>query len=212
MAYSEKFLRLVLGGNLYAVDQWTLSMSLRAQFGSTPTAPESVPQGVIDAAANWFASPTMISHQARLNFLKLNEIGTDGKYTHSDTVVYDFEGEIPGASSNNFPPQIAYCVSLRTDFARGRAHAGRFYIPMPSTNPDATGKLSDFEVGKFANPTETFLRAIQTSLPGYELAIMSNIGAGTAHTVTHAAYGRVLDTIRSRRNKFTENYVEGQPL
>jgi hypothetical protein len=36
------------------------------------------------------------------------------------------------------------------------------------------------------------------------------LGGGTERYVTHARYGRALDTIRSRRTKIPEGYITGE--
>lgn len=212
MVYSRPFLRLVAIGSLYThQESFSFSMSLISE-AVDPEIPDEVPPALVTAFEAWWQSPAMISNAAELEVLKLNHIGTNGRYTQPGTVLYEYPDGIKNTSTFYPPAQIAYAVSLRTAFTRGRAHAGRFYIPLPSVQPNSLGTLADPDVGKIANPTETLLRVIDNVLPDWGLGIVSNLGAGAQHKVTHARYGRVLDTIRSRRANLPENYIEGEPL
>lgn len=208
MAYSDPFLRLVLIGTLYDTEDFTFSLSLISIANPQPAVPSEVPQAIIDACAAYFAAPSMISQAAELVTLKLNLIGTDGRYVGDETVFYDYPTPIRGSASNNIVPQVAYVVSLTTDAARGRAHAGRYYLPTPGPGVSAAGYLDPTNVGIMRGPTITFLNAINAAISDWDVGIVSDIGTGQARRVTGAKFGRVLDTMRSRRNKFTEEYSE----
>jgi hypothetical protein len=61
--------------------------------------------------------------------------------------------------------------------------------------------------------TTTLLKAINTAMaPDWVLGVVSNLGSGTEHHMTTTRYGQVLDTVRSRRNKFEEKYLQGPAL
>jgi hypothetical protein len=211
MAYKRPFLRLVAIGKLYEVEDFTFSISLVQSPVGPGIPPVTVPIAVIDAFRTfWQAAP--ISHEASLHTVKLNEIGTDGKYTQPNTVFDDFAGNVgmAGAAPQQVAPQLAYAVSLETDVSRGRAHAGRFYLPTPSKLPQAGGQLSPGDVEQIRDITDPFLDALNSAVPGYRLGVVSNLGGGTERYVTHARYGRALDTIRSRRTKIPEGYITGE--
>jgi hypothetical protein len=212
MVYINRFLRLVAIGTIYEKESFSFSMSLMG-FGPGPLeTPTEVPASIISAFGVFFPSPGMISSAAALTTLKLNLIGTDGKYVNPATVLYDYPAPVAGSVSNKFAAQLAYAVSLETMATRGRAHAGRFYLPVPAQSPSASGALDDTAVGVYANPTETLLRAINDALPDWRLGIVSNIGTGTERIVKNARYGRILDVIRSRRDKLPEDYIVGPNL
>lgn len=213
MTYAVPHLRLVVSGGLYGVDRFSWGLNFIRDFDPDAVAPETVPQGVIDAVvALHTASPVAISAAATLDTIKLNEIGTDGRYLNQgDTVMHEFETPVPGSSSSRPAPQVALAVTLRTAKRRGRAHAGRFYLPVPSFNL-ANGYLAGSQQTSIAAAATTMLNALTAALPGWVPAVMSDVGVGTQEPVTHVAVGRVLDTIRSRRNAFTEDYVDGVPL
>lgn len=209
MAYAQPFLRLVAIGDLYGVEDWSFSMSLIADDDGPGATPTEVPSAIVNAFQTWFNTGSLISNAARLLTLKLNLIGEDGRYVNPTTVQYDYTSIPVGNSSTKVPAQIAYAVSLRTALSRGRAHAGRFYVPVPALSPNADGQIS---VSAIAAPTDTLLASIQGAIPGYVLGVTSSIGSGAEQRVVNARYGRILDTIRSRRDKLPEDYVDAAPL
>lgn len=212
MAYPLEFLRLVAIGTIYASETFSFSMSLIHAGGPTPSAPDEVPEEIVDAFAEYFATTGLISSQARLTTLKLNLIGTNGRYVGDETVLYDYDPYVAGQVGQFVAPQVAYAVTLRTAKARGRAHAGRFYLPMPALNLDATGQISDLELQPVVVPTRDLVESINAALVPWRVGVTSNLGAGAQEPVTHLAFGRVLDTIRSRRTSIAEDYYEDEPL
>lgn len=212
MAYVEPFLRLVLLGTIYNDEQFSYSLSLISAEGPSGAPPSEVPEAIVTAAQEYHQSPGLIGAGAVLRFVKLNEIGTNGRYTQQQTVLHEYEEAVNGAGGVGVPPQIAYCVSLRTAMSRGRAHAGRFYLPMPSERPSVNATFSNAELQTFVGPTQEFLNAVNAAVPGYRVGVTSNLGAGAQQPVTHARFGRVLDTIRSRRRSFDEGYFDMDPL
>lgn len=205
MAYPHSFLRLVALGDIYSVETFSFSLSLSPV---APTeVPDDVPDGVMDAVETFFTSSGLISQRCRLQSLKLNEIGEDGRYVNNDTVQRSYDAPVPGASPANPPAQVALVVSLATALARGRGHAGRFYVPACALQVGTNGTTGSANALTVAQQAWTMLTAIETALPGYQVAVMSDIGAGKAVPVTAVRVGQVLDTIRSRRDKLPEEYV-----
>lgn len=213
MPYPMPFLRMVVSGTLYNTDIFSWSVAFAPDFPPGPLVPPAeVPQGVIDAVTA-FHNTSLHSAQARLTMIKLNEIGKDGRYTNQgDTVLHEFETSVPGVSAATPPPQTALAITLRTNKRRGRAHAGRFYTPLPGYSL-SNGMLSAANQQAAVTAATTMLEAVTAALPvGYAPAVMSDIGTGKSEVVRYVSVGRVLDTIRSRRNAFTEQYVDGPPL
>nr|CRY96819.1 hypothetical protein [uncultured prokaryote] len=216
MAYSEPFLRLVAIGSIYGAEEFSFSMSLVSNVDGAQ-APDEVPQGVIDAFTAFWATVDsgagLISSDARLETLKLNEIGTNGRYTSQTTVLYDYPSPIAGASGLTPPAQVALAISLVTPIRRGRAARGRFYLPLPGfpvlgsgggvTTP---GAFSAGHQVAAANAAAALLNDINDAVDGYAVGVTSDIGLGTQQIVTDVRVGQIYDTIRSRRNKLPENY------
>lgn len=213
MPYANPFLRLVFGGSLYDVEDWSASLSLIEEEpgGAHPDYPETVPAGVISACTAMIQT-TKTSSAAKLKWIKLNPIGTDGKYMTLQTVRHDYVTPISGSGGSGVFPQIALAVSLMTPFARGRAHAGRFYLPAPDLVASTGGLIGTSDAGIVAGQATTFLNALNSALSGFRVGIVSNLDDGVEREVTHVRVGQVADTIRSRRNKLLETYSVGSQL
>jgi hypothetical protein len=216
MVYAQKFLRLVVIGELYGIDNFSFSMSLIAdQDNEQP--PQSVPQGVIDAVTNFWTAPlggqALTCKDAKIQTIKLNEIGVDGRYTSAQTIFYDYPVPLAGLAGVQPAPQVALAITLGTQIKRGRAAHGRFYVPLPGVTLDpgtattgVPGTMSSSIQQLIADHAAKFLNDVNAAVVGYRVGVVSDIGTGTYQPVTSVRVGRVLDTIRSRRNKFPEQH------
>lgn len=204
MPYAESFYRLVLIGKLYDVEDFTFSLS----FAPNTVAEEidGVPAAVVAACVAYFAGPVNISQFAKLTSIKLNLIGTDGRYVNNETIEHVLASPLPGNSSNNPAPQVALCVSTSTPNARGRAHAGRWYLPMPGMQLGGDGRITTTQADAVLNASVTFVNALNVAMGDWQASVVSNIGAGASNVITGLRVGRVYDTMRSRRGKFIEEY------
>lgn len=212
MTYSAPFLKMVVTGSLFGVESFSWGINLINDFGGG-VAPTEVPQAVITAVETFHASGAHVGHdQAKLTTLKLNEIGTDGRYVSaSDTVRYDWATPYPGVGSTQLPPQVALAISLVTDAARGRASAGRFYVPV-GIGVSSDGRLPSSAQQSAATAATALLNSLNTALPGFTVGVVSSVGTGTQRVATGVRVGRVLDTMRSRRRALVEDYYEAPAL
>lgn len=209
MTYLNPFLRLVVLGTLYGVEDFSYSLNFIG--GNILSAPLSVPPEVITEVQRYHSNNSApVSSHAVLTTVKINLIGEDGRYVNDDTVLHDYTPGIPGGSSSNIAPQLALVISTATAAARGRAHAGRWYLPVPGGQPDASGVLSGAFQSSALAEAKTFVQNLEDALPGWTAGVVSNIGTGAERPITHLRVGKVIDTVRSRRDKFPEAYVEGQ--
>lgn len=213
MAYPESFLRLVVLGTLYGNEIFSWSLALRRSEFNLPV-PDEVPQGVIDAVTTFHTTANIgTSSQSHLTGIKLNLIGTDGRYaSDGETVLHEFVPPVAGAGTPGMPSQCALAVTLGTAATRGRASRGRFYLPRLAGSPQADGRLTPSNVENVAEAASLFIENLHAALPGYRVAVTSNIGQGTIREVTHVEVGRVIDTIRTRRNSLDEDRFVGEPL
>jgi hypothetical protein len=208
MSYAQPFLRLVVIGRLYDVEDFTFSLAMISDFpGSAEDPPETVPTAVIEAVRGYFGSSGVAASSAKVTAVKLNKIGTDGRYTEDTTVLQDVVPPIAGTGSINPAPQLATAVTLVTALTRGRASKGRYYLPLPGFSPAADGRLSAPNAENIASSSWAFIQALNAGVPGFDVGVTSNIGAGAQHPVTSVRVGRVLDTMRSRREGFDEGYM-----
>lgn len=105
--------------------------------------------------------------------------------------------------SNSLPPQLAVCVSLRTDLSGGRFR-GRFYLPAPATTTiAANGRIVTANVSTFANGMALAFAAAITSSPTSLLVVYSRVGR-SVRLVQSLDVGDVMDTQRRRRDKLVE--------
>lgn len=151
---------------------------------------------------------------AHLDYVKLNPIGPDGRYSSpNDTVAYtggaltDVTGQGPLG-----PFQLSAVMTLTTPAARGRGHIGRFYVPVKGgLSFDLMGRVSQSVVDQWALSTATFLNAVNDN-PGFDTAavhaaVFSKLGnPGPYWDVTGVKVGRVMDTQRRRRESLSEEY------
>lgn len=215
MAYPTPFLRLVLSGTLHGFEQFSVGLSLIPSFNGDPTddAPDEVPASVITAVENFWESGN-VSNRAPLTTLKLNMIDTNGRYLNQgNTVVHDFGTPgIYGGGQFLYPPQVALAVTLRTRLSRGRAHAGRFYLPSPSAQVQDDGRITEIAATDIATDVVTFIDALNAALPNFRVGVASDVGSGAMEPVTGVTVGRTLDTIRSRRTSIPEAYPPILPV
>lgn len=221
MAYVPHLL-LTFGGRIVGsagnqLETWTCGLRLSAADASSGS--PSVETGALVYYANqintWFLDNTTgISSAATLDRAKLNWISPSGRYTNPYTNEYVFTTpSVGGGGAVKFPPQIAYCVSLRTA-NRGPRARGRFYIPCPiGPLQSTTLGVSTTTAGYIAGTTKTMINAINagtgvwsgaTTKP--KVSIVSKSGDVTP--VTEVWCGAPLDTIRDRRKALDEAYVK----
>ena len=206
MVYHDPFRRLVFSGTLYTTEQWSCGLTLAHVGLGDGTQPSSVSAPII-AAAETFFGKSFIGPDAALTTIKYNMIDVHGKY--ADTTLstrWDASTPLPGGGTVHAWPQISLAVSLMTAHARGLAHTGRFYLPEFVAATDSSGRITEGQAEAIAADVTTFLNAVNDDNSDYRVAIVSQVAAGAQNNVTHVRVGRVVDTIRSRRNKLVEDY------
>lgn len=113
---------------------------------------------------------------------------------------------VGGAAQGQRPSQVALAVSLRGPAGVHPAR-GRFYLPGPQHSLDVdTGLLDAAQVQATANLWRGLIADIPVSTSDGVLAIDTKTGIVP---VTEVRVGRVLDTMRSRRNQVLEAYQVG---
>jgi len=161
----------------------------------------------------YFGSDNLhLSEDATLTKVKVAAIGVDGMYLTDSVEAEPVVGGITGADAAvRHPNQVAFCVSLRSFTNLGHASRGRFFLPLPADGVNPSGKIDAARAVLRSSLTAELFTDLNVYLETGDgddcnIALMSNIGAGTTHAVTKVRCGTVLDTIRSRRNALTEDY------
>ena len=219
MPYPGQFHRLVMIGTLYA-EQFNMTLNIvpsaLGELGMPEVDDPTLAAVAADAAA-WFAlsavsgGPAFI-FAAKLASIKLNRIGTDGRYVDNEAQEHVYTTPIAGdAGGTNIAPQLSSVVTLKTAIERGRGSKGRVYL-VPSahiTSLGTDGRLTTTQATAVATGMKNLIDRLNTtySLVG-RVGVASNAGAGRFEHVTHLAVGRVLDTMRSRRASLAEDYQE----
>lgn len=223
MTFPEPFHRLVIIGKLYD-DIFNTTMSI-IPLGLDPLPPvdDALLFDVASAVANWWPKVASsaegggmsISASAQLTSIKLNRIGTDGLYEDTEAKEYVLSPAIPGGGAAGLIPQLSIVTTFRGGDERGRAGKGRmFWPPVNGYNNalDATGHISESTATNIGLGAVTLIRAINAAYLDAELAalvgIASSVGTGRFQPVARVTVGRVVDTMRSRRNKDKELPVE----
>lgn len=214
MVYPGNFIRLVASGTLYGAETFSFGLSIIPNFTSIDDPdPADYIDDVATAVGTYF-NTVGVDNSASLTLLKLNMIGPNGRYVSDDeTVQYEYDPPVTGNGSGNPAPQVALAISLMTDRARGRAHMGRFYLPVPSAPLAEDGRITVALATLFATGTTTLLDNINAAMPtNWDVGVASDVGTGAFEPVRRVRVGRVLDTIRSRRRSLDEAYVVGPDL
>jgi hypothetical protein len=181
----------------------------------------NIDEGAVTAALTTLIegpSDAAISTNVKVVDWRAYVIGTDGLMEGNPLFVDLSTEDIGGAAGNRYPPQIAAVVTLVAD-NRGPARFGRMYLPGPAEAIANDMRLSETSAAGYAESVTDFLKAVSSAidLPGtIESAGACNISKrggseGTIQSIDHVEVGRVLDTLRTRRNNLLEErHVHGQ--
>lgn len=153
----------------------------------------------------WGSTTAKVGSTAVLDQVKGAVVGTTGRVTGPVVYATAFT-PLPGGSgmAAGIPYQISNALSLRTGL-RGPSNRGRIFLPQPTFNVGVvSGTIADdTALADFLATFKTFVVAAETHV--LPLCVASVRGHNAPVTVIEA--GRVLDTIRKRRNKLREDYV-----
>jgi hypothetical protein len=141
---------------------------------------------------------------------KYQKIG--GAYNMREVNVVDTPGGASRAPNElaHVIPQAALAVTLQSGRS-GPSGRGRFYLPMPTTPLEGDLRISVDNANSVAASVRTLFQNIANQpfvdLPGATMAPTVASSKGYNTPVTSVKVGRVIDTIRSRRNALAEGYV-----
>lgn len=182
--------------------------------GATEIGENVLLDGCQDLVAFHQRPESHISETARITSIKAAAIMPDGKWLGGVAQV-ELTGSFPGGGLNPGglanAPQVACCVTLRTAINNARSR-GRMFLPLPNVSSGLTdGLMSAGDAATIAGSARTLVQDLN-NLPGFDgtgegdgVVVASTFGTNTP--VTGISVGRVLDTIRSRRNDLREAYV-----
>lgn len=209
MPFPSTHFLMVMSGPLYGAERWSCGLRLSRGAGfETEEVLETLAQDIGGAVSTWFAAQTVIGGAAKLDLVKMNPIGVDGKYLSSTkTYLREFATPINSPNAGTQAPQVALAATLETAAKRGLAARGRIYLPVPKDSLGADGRLTTANRDGARTQVINLVNALNLVRPGVRVVVASDQGAGAQREVTAVSVGRVYDTIRSRRTSLAEERV-----
>lgn len=224
MTYKNHYL-LSWGGTLGAnADVWSNNVRLvNDENQSLDAIPSSTLDGFLDDMIGdirtFMRDPnTYHSVNVQCQWVKLNQIGPDGRYTDTgNTRVRLLNGTtgtfavINGIASTQGPSFQSVCVTTTTARTRGKASKGRLFIPQCVPPLVGGGVIDPTAQQAMATAAATFFTALGDE-PGVDVTslrphVVSGIGnPGPSEPITGVKVGNVLDVIRRRKNAIAEVY------
>jgi len=215
MAHNQPFHKLVLIGDLYE-DVFNMTLSIVANDVTVPEVSQELADSVAAKAAAWWPKTVGqggagITSSAVLRSIKLNRIGTDGRYMDNETVFKDLASPVAGGIAGPQPAQLACAVTFEGINPRARAGRGRMYLPAVGAYASlgSDGRVTAASALAIANGVKSLLTDITASYVALSISarpgITSKVGAGADQFIRRVSVGRVPDTIRSRRSKLIED-------
>lgn len=219
MTFVNEHLYLTLHWNNGGVPAETGQCGIRFDSITPPT------QAMVLSCASavqtfWAAATSGIEPDYRLAYLRLAQIGPNGKYMPG-TVAYDhtYPGPVAGgapATTARFPLQIASVATLLTALPRGQAYKGRIYLPWINSGLNSGYAYQLADVNNRANTLSQMISTLNGILPGKATIFSKGTKAaptvGAKNKVTGLKIGTKPDVQRRRANREVEVYGAVQTL
>lgn len=165
------------------------------------------------AAAQTYMNNARFNDRVKMTDIRAYKIKSDGLMEGNPSILLIPNASQPnGQGATHHPLQIAWCVTT-VGAERGPARFGRFFLPGPSVPVDNDSRISANDTNNMLAATVQFTKDVSDAVDlsgvttSSNLVNVSGIGTGTNQVVDHLELGRVLDTIRTRRNKLDEARV-----
>ncbi len=212
MPYARPHQLLSLSGSHFGVDRWTIGFRLNnvgGTFPATAAAQQALCDSYASAVSTWMTSNAIIGNQSKLDLVKLNAIGIDGKYVNGFTIRKDVSPVVSSSSASSHAPQVSLVATLLTGIDRGLASKGRVFLPSPVFAVGATtGQMTTSLQTDAVARVKALIDAINAVDSGRVVVVASNTRSGAERSVKFVGVGLVLDTMRTRRSKMAETRVQ----
>lgn len=215
MAYPHKLLKITFGGKLYNEEIWSNSLHMghpTDDFDWGIFKSQNFAETLAGEVLAWFVHPNSgISSSASLEFVKFAVIGADGKYVEDPQIV-DFQENNTGTNpGSTVAPQLTAVITFTTDAMRGLARVGRIYPPLNVPALNGNGRLNDTlsqadAAKKLVESLNYKTGSLWLTGVAPSVVVASNVREGKINYVTGVRVGNVIDTQRSRRNNFREDF------
>lgn len=201
--------RVQWGGTIYdsadvlarvPVEIWSCTLNVAALAPADVTVAGAQ---IATEVATYHASTINVDARCVLEFVKVNRIGADGRYTDPETI--SFAKNVKG---NNNAAVGSIVTSMRVsldDGSRNPRARGGFYLPCQTTTIGSDWRWPVIHQNNVADATAAFLNAVN-AIPSVTPVIASSVD-GSLRPITRVRVGRRPDTQRKRANALVENYV-----
>lgn len=219
MPYSQPHMLLQWGGALGGFDEeFAGVMRFAAQDGAWSEADVdkldniAVGREMVRALRQyWGNTDARIRNSAKLEWVKFNKIGRDGRYeSTTDTRLMRLDEAVPGTGADTYPYQVALCTTYRTDAMRGRASRGRTFWPTSAPYDQNARGLSPAVQGQILTATVGLVNALndvcRQAGSASRLVVASKVGEGSTRIVQRVEVGHAFDIQRRRDKSLLERY------
>lgn len=228
MAYPTNLVKVTFGGSMFNTNEiWQCGLTLaipgsavnvtQSQVDALATALGPVVAGYFTAVGKYIANPVS------LQWTKVAELGTTGRYTTENAAVFTVEPELRGggysgigndstnAGNSYITPQSAVVITLDAKIRGARGRLSRFYLPMPVASIDPASGRATVLAAQFLQSSAEFIGRVNAEasevVPGLVVVSASKVGDGTLNAIKSVRVGDVIDTMRTRRNGLREVYA-----
>jgi hypothetical protein len=213
MAYPQHWL-LTFGGSLGTgrnPEIWQCGLRGKPSDGSGLTMgsdEETALDRLVPGLQAWWTNAANATNSdAKLEWVKLNEIGPDGHYVQSSTHVRAFAG-IAGTAGSGVPSWLTVCFEWRTSKGRGPGSHGRIFPPL-ALPAGADDIIPAARQTLFLNSAKDLLKNVENP-EGATTAFAPGVVSekdGTFSPITHALVGDVIEFVSRRRNAVKPLYM-----
>lgn len=213
MSYPGNFLKITWGGKSTKDDIWSNSINIRdlgnpdhqGTFGGSLNLQE-----LFTHLQNMYCTNSGMTQYCTLDYVKIAQIGTDGRYIGDARIYAPATGPQGGSTGYNRAPQDSLVLTLTTATRTGLARNGRIYLPAGFVSVNqATGRVDPASAKAAMDQFADVVKWIEDqgdSSANPTLVVASGQGAGAFKIVEGLRVGDVLDTQRRRRNRISEKY------
>lgn len=213
MAYSPH-VYAAWGGTLLNGDIWQNGIRLMTATGQLPEADvDQYMEAMAPALSTWFASGgAHHAPSAAMSYLKLNNIGADGKYPPgAPTHQHDFDPVVNGGGAGAGAAILSVCLSFKTAKQRGTGANGRIYPPNYAATAAATGKVSAAIIADLVTAASALLDAVSLyqnpAAVGRLIPVIASRKDASLTRITSVRVGDEFDVQRRRKNAVPETYA-----
>lgn len=206
MAYQQHLL-VAFGGTLPNGEIWQCGVRGLPQASASYGDRQDIADRIAPNLETWFSTAgNLMSNLASLTFVKVNEIGPDGKYVGNPVTVDT--AVTPGGRTPAMPDILTVAFSWTTAAKRGLAHTGRVYPPV-AIDQTQFMLMTNTTRDSYLPSASNLLDAIADNASSFGVAPYVVSSQGPMHAVNGYRIGSVIDVQRRRKNALVETYGDG---